>query len=113
MIVRFCREASRIRDGHIGVTVGQGTAWSNALVGRPLKLVDEPAVYNVVAVDSLTQLRISVRHAPEPIIPGYQGNTGSGKAYLLGQPGKWLADKLPAFDGVAYAQLDADSRLNY
>ena len=92
------------------IVTGQGTAWDNGLVDRAFKVVGEDWVYCITAVDSPTQLHIKVLRDPTF---AYQGSTGSGKAYLLKQPGKWLQDELPAFDGVAYAQQDADSRLDY
>jgi phosphatidylserine/phosphatidylglycerophosphate/cardiolipin synthase-like enzyme len=90
--------------------VGQGTAWSNALIGKSLKVVGEHHVYRIEAVNSSTELHLALKKDPSK---GYQGNTGSNKAYLVEQPGRWLLDELPAFDGVKYAQSDADSRLDY
>lgn len=92
------------------IVKGQDTNWGSNLVNQLFKVIGEEWIYRIVAVDSPTQLRIKLL---KDLNFTYQGSTGSGKTYLLQQPAKWLLDELPAFDGVAYAQSDADSRLDY
>ena len=57
------------------VVTGDGTAFvANVVGGNDFKVSGENAEYNVISVDSDTQIKIS---------PNYAGTTGSGKAYSI------------------------------
>ena len=56
---------------------GIGTGWRTALAGRTFKVAGESAEYTIVGVDSETQVTLD---------RGYEGITGSGKAYVIRHP---------------------------
>ena len=65
-----------VNNGSLIVT-GTGTGWRAEFASRTFKMAGESAEYTIVGVDSETQVTLD---------RGYEGITGSGKAYVIRHP---------------------------